>query len=286
MRLSVFAAVTVAALGVISSNTFATANLLYSNGPFITSPNGGTGAIAGLPLSKAETYNSVATPGAAAALAFGTKLAEDFTVPAGGWDVASFKVFAFQNYPSSATTWSQTITKVSLNLWTATPYTSDSPDLPAGTTIPQPVLAQAVSFDVTGQGEFVAHRVSGSSTTTVRPVYSFTLPATAFTNNGHLDAGTYWLEMQFDGIGATTNNVYVPLVSPRTDAVNLNTRQYAVPLAGIPTTWFEGREGYVNAANPGRPYALPFEVVGTPEPTTLATIGATLSIAAIRRKRR
>ena len=37
--------------------TIAAADILYNNGPFITNPTGGTGTIAGLPISSSDLFN-------------------------------------------------------------------------------------------------------------------------------------------------------------------------------------------------------------------------------------
>lgn len=256
--------------------TPAFAATLYSNGTLVTSPNGGTGNIAGQALSRADPYPlpgsslTATTTGVGAGKLIGAAAADDFYVPNGNWDIDAITVYGFQTYPTSATTFGQTVTKIYLNLWNTTPYTAESPDLPPGTPIPQPLLSAPLEFDVTGQGTFVAHRVSGTSTNTVRPIYSWTVSAEGLPNNGRLDPGHYWLDFSIEGVGPQTNNVFVPLVSPRDQRTEHNARLYNVPFAGSPFSWFEGREGFSAALNePGRAYSLPFELHGTPEPTSL-----------------
>lgn len=290
MRPSLFA------FALLTTTATGLAGVLHSNGPLITDPTGGTGAIAGQPLSKAETFpipgssllGTTTGVGAGKVTVGGTltqlKAADDFTVPAGTWDVDAITVYGFQTYSSSATTFGQTVTGLHLNLWDTTPYTADSPDLPPGTPIPQPLLSIPLSFDVTGQGTFVGHRVSGSSTTTVRPIYSWTVPVDALPNGGKLDPGTYWLEMGYEGDGPQTDNVFVPLVTPRDAVTGHNARLYNVPFSGAPLSWFEGREGFsASLGVPGRAYALPFEIHGTPEPTSLTLLAGAGLLARRRR---
>src|SRR4051812_27319706 len=78
----------------------ALADALYSNGPVVTNPTGGTGAIAGLPISSADPYtgSTAGTLGFAATVATSTAAAEDFVIPAGigGWDLDSVTLYAFQ----------------------------------------------------------------------------------------------------------------------------------------------------------------------------------------------
>lgn len=282
-----------AVLSVSSASFGAVPRLLHSQGPIITSPNGGTGVIAGQPLSKAEAFPfgtlTATTTGVGATKVVNTAAADDFYVPDGGWDVDAVTLYAFQTYPSAATTFAPTINKVYVNLWTATPYLADSPDLPAGTPIPTPVLSAPLTFDVTAaDATFVGHRVSGSSTNTVRPIYSYTVSLDGLPDSGKLAAGHYWLEFAFDGTGPQTTTAFVPLVTPRASVENdPNARLLNAPFGGSQRTWFEGREGFNSATgDPGRAYTLPFEIIGTPEPATLAAIGGSLAVAAVRRRRR
>lgn len=274
-----------ASLILVSATSVGSAATLWSNGTIVTNPTGGTGPIAGLPISTAENYPlpgsslNAATTGVAAGTttisgqSVQLKAADDFYVPDGNWDIDAITVYGFQTYSSSATTYAQTVTQVMLNLWDQTPYTAASPDLPPGTPIPQPLLSVPLSFDVTGQGTLVGHRVSGISTNTVRPVYSWTVPADALPNGGKLAPGHYWLEMSFIGDGPQTDNVFVPLVTPRAQNADHNARLFNVPFSGAPLSWFEGREGFSASLNvPGRAYSLPFELVGTPEPASLSLL--------------
>src|SRR4051812_50172309 len=85
MRLSAF----VVGLGLAAAASLACADDLYSNGPFITNPTGGTGTILGLPISNPDPFTipgqsfTFYTTGVAATVATNTASAEDFTVPAG-----------------------------------------------------------------------------------------------------------------------------------------------------------------------------------------------------------
>src|SRR5436190_8771006 len=81
----------------------ACADDLYSNGPFITNPTGGTGTILGLPISNPDPFTipgqsfTFYTTGVAATVATNTASAEDFTVPTGQvWDLDSVTLYAFQ----------------------------------------------------------------------------------------------------------------------------------------------------------------------------------------------
>lgn len=278
---ALFAAVTL--IGLSSTAFAAIPHLLHSNGPLITDPTGGTGANAGLPISKTEPFpfNGLLgnTTGTNAASSSNSKLADDFYVPAGGWDLDQITVYAFQ------TSTGNTVGTLQLNLWNVTPFTPNSPVPPPDGSTPTPMLATPLTFNIAGTGSFVANRVSGTSTDTTRPIYKYTVSADDLPNGGALPEGHYWLEMSFLDTRSTHAAVYVPLVTPRAQAFNLNMRQFLAFGSPAPY-WFEGREGYGTIENPeGRPYAIPFELVGTPEPAALLTLGAALPVFARRRRR-
>jgi len=261
---------------------------LYSNGPWVTNPTGGTGAIVGLPISNAEGFNIpgssflFSTTGTGATVSVNTAVAEDFTVTGDGWDLDSLTVYAFQ---TSQTT--PSVTQIQVNLWTAPPFSAGSP-APVPDPLPQPVLASALQIPA-GPGTFVAHRQSPTSTSTNRPVFSYTVPLDGLPDSGRLAPGTYWLQWSFAGAATPSANVFTPLVTPRTSAANLNARllnSIDGSSAGA-RIWFEGREGFVANVSDGRPYALPFELAGTnvPEPA-LASALAIGAATILRRARR
>ena len=244
----------------------ATAQTLHSNGPIITNPIGGTGSIAGLPISNCDGFTVpgstfiFSTTGVAGTVSTNTALAEDFTVPEGGWDLDSLVVFAFQTSQTTAS-----VTQVHVNLWTETPYVSGSPDAPAN--LPQPVLAANLVLPA-GPGTFVCHRQSVTSTGTVRPVFSYTVSLDGLPDGGRLAPGRYWIQWSCAGAASPSANVFCPLVSPRAAVQGHNARQFNA-LDGNPASprvWFEGREGYVAGSSEGRAFALPFELLGTVPP--------------------
>lgn len=252
---------------------------LFNNGPLITNPTGGTGTIAGLPISQGDSFvtptgGTSTTLGAQATFATNSLVAEDFDVPAGGWDLDTATFYAFQTGQTTAT-----VTRIHVNLWTAKPYSQYSPETPLPDPLPQPVLVTALDL-AAGPGTFVAHRESAGQTSTNRPMFAYTVSLDGLPNAGQLSEGTYWIEWCFEGASSPSSSVFAPLVSPRTSAHNLNARMFNIPYSGAQRSWFEAREGYqINVAE-GRTYGLAFSLGGTvPEPATALGLLAALLVA-------
>lgn len=259
----------------------ADAALLYENGPIITNPTGGTGSIAGLPISNADPFQFPGNPGIFSTTGFGatfnvqTAAADDFAVPAQGWNLDTATVYSFQTGQTTPTA-----IGVRINLWTAPPFDANSPP-PLPDPLPQPVLAVSLVAPILSTA-FVCHRQSPTATGTVRPVFAYTVGLDGLPDAGELAAGNYWLEWAF--VGTNNSNFFTPLVTPRTSAVNLNARLFNSPFSGTPRQWFEAREGFVDEANPGRTVALPFALNGTvlPEPAAAMLAGP---MVMLRRRR-
>lgn len=277
-----------AVAGLVAAAGMASGDVLFSNGPVVTNPTGGTGAIAGQPISTADEYTVPGQPfvysttGVAATFATNTKSADNFVVPAGEvWDLDAVTLYAFQTSQNTPT-----VHTIRINLWTAAPYSAGSPP-PVPSPLPQPVLAQALVLDA-GEGTFVCHRQSPTGTSTVRPIFAYTVSLDGLPDMGVLPEGEYWLEFSFEGASSPSANVFTPLVTPRSEAFDHNARllNSLDGSAGGPRVWFEGREGYVEGVSEGRAYALPFILHGTPVPgpggLALLAIG---SLAAVRRGR-
>lgn len=277
----------IAGMVVLAFSSFGQASVLYDNGGFVTNPTGGTGAIAGLPISQADGFTLpnqtfvYSTTGVGATVSANTAVADDFEVTGGGWDLDSLTVYAFQTGQSSPS-----VTSIHLNLWTQTPYSVGSPG-----TLPDPLPTPMLVDDLivtAGQGTLAAHRQSPSSTSTNRPVFAYTISLDGLPDQGQLDPGVYWLEWSFDGALTPSANVFTPLVTPRTITSDWNARLFNT-LSGQPAdprVWFEGREGYLSEAVPGRAYELPFILGGTevPEPGIMGIIGL-MSLIGSRRRR-
>lgn len=273
-------------LGALVLTHAAAASVLHDNGPIVTNPTGGTGSIAGLPISNADGFTVpgqsfvFSTSGVGASVALNTALADDFTVTGAGWDLDEVTLFAFQTSQTTAS-----VQRIRVNLWTQAPFSAGSPGAPSQ--LPTPVLAQSLDL-AAGPGTFVAHRQSATGTGSIRPVFSYTVSLDGLPDAGRLAPGTYWLEWSFVGATSPSNNVFVPLVSPRTSVSGHNARQLAAldGQSASPRVWFEGREGFVSGVTEGRAYELPFVLRGSeiPGAGTLWVIGMAAAHAARRRR--
>lgn len=294
MRISFIAGVCIAAP--LSAAT------LFNNGTIITNPTGGTGTIAGQPISQPQLVPNSSVPstipGISATAALGIKVAEDFSVPAGQtWDVDTLTVYAWQTSSAGASP-APTVTSINVNLWNSAPFDALSP-APRPEPLPQPVLPTALSLPVVSS-QFVAFRQSGTTGTSTasRPIFAYTVSLEGLPNGGVFSPGTYWLEWSMLGNVVAGNTsatqVVAAIATPRESAPHgLNARQYA--LGNINgqalTTWFEAREiryelqGTTNVGFFDQPIALPFELNGTvvPEPTSLALFS--LVVPMLRRRR-
>jgi hypothetical protein len=287
-----------AAVAVVAISASSQGGVLFDNGPVVTNPSGGTGTIAGQPISSPQGIPSSPpggptnfTAGVGASWNENVRVADDFIVSGDGWDLDSVSLFAFQ---SNAT--SPTVTHAYFNLWTAAPFSANSPP-PLPDPLPQPMLLSSLEVPVSSS-QFVAYRQTGTGTSSsTRPIYRYEFSLDGLPNGGVLSPGTYWLEWSLLGTGAagtSAGRVWVPLVTPRESAPDLNARLFAA-IDGNPATpysWFEGREiqwfqsGSSWAGQFVQPYALPFVLRGTavPEPTVAGSILAGAVLLARRRR--
>jgi hypothetical protein len=153
--------------------------VLYDNGPLVTHPGGGAGGADASALQTAlgnSTYGFNHSPNAP-----GFRLADDFTVPAGGWTITTITFYAYQT--GSSTT--STINHVNLRIWDGPPGASGS----------------NIVF-----GDTTTNRLTGSSFTNIYRVLDTNLldstrpiMADVVTVNQVLAPGTYWLDWQTGG---------------------------------------------------------------------------------------
>ncbi|MCL4675532.1 MAG: hypothetical protein KJZ59_05805, partial [Pararhodobacter sp.] len=204
---------------------------LHDNGGLVTNPGAGTG---GADVSALQLTNT--TLGSNVSQAGPFRLADDFTVPAGGWTVDKVTVFAYQ----TGSTTTSTITGVNLRIWDGVPGA-------AGSSI-------VFGDDSTNRLESTAftniYRTSGTDlTNTQRPVMA--VVATVGTT---LAAGTYWVDWQLSG--SLGSGPWAPAVTlaGQTNAPGANAVQYV----GSTSTW----QAVVDTGS-SAPQDFPFVVEGS-----------------------
>ena len=154
------------------------AAILFDNGPLTTHPGGGAG---GANASAVQTALGLTTFGFGHAITTGFRMADDFTVPAGGWNISTITFYAYQTGSTTTTT----IDNVNLQIWNGVPGAGGS----------------SVVF-----GDTTTNRLAGSSFTNIYRVTDTALTgstrpimADVVTVNTTLPAGTYWLDWQTGG---------------------------------------------------------------------------------------
>src|SRR5688500_17812262 len=98
----------------------ATAQVLYNNGPLATGNTTGSGVAAPPGAQWSECAEDCANPGdqqnttaGFRAISTTDRIADDFTVPAGGWNITTVNFFGYQT--GSSTT--STFTACTLRIW-------------------------------------------------------------------------------------------------------------------------------------------------------------------------
>jgi hypothetical protein len=232
----------------------ASAVVLWNNGGYVTNPTGGTGTIAGQPISQIQLPSTTFGFGLNEAAVPPVRLADDFTVGGPGWDLDTVTV---HGYLTGATV--PTATSVRLELFNGAPASG-------GTSL-------GVQTVPAGPGTLIAYRQTSTGTSdSTRRVFAYTVSMDGFANNGQLAPGTYWLAYSL--VGAS----FVPPVTPRETAPNLNGQQF------VNNAWA------VLDDDPGTATlgaAIAFQLDGTvvPEPASLSVL-AVGALATLRRRRR
>jgi hypothetical protein len=205
---------------------------LYTNGSFISQPTGG-GPSGTDPVSILQSPDT----------AFGSgcannpfRLADDFTVPAGGWTIQRVDVFGYQTQTAPGGSTVSPFTTGTLRIWNGPPN--------AGGTI---VFGDTTTNRQTTTGWSGVWRVlSTALTNQQRPIMRVSMDNLNIT----LPAGTYWVDF---GIAPASGGAFCP---PNTSTSATNN---ALQLATAPDTW----QAVVDGGS-GRPLDFPFQLFGTP----------------------
>jgi len=158
----------------------ALAQVLYDNGPLVTHPGGGAG---GLNASALQTALGLATYGWGAQLTASNRMADDFTVPAGGWNIGTIEFYSYQTTAAAPS-----ITAINVQIWNGKPGDATSTVVFGDPTTNRLSAGNPVILSNT-------YRVLDTGLLdTARRVQTVTADIGAT-----LAAGTYWLDWQYDG---------------------------------------------------------------------------------------
>jgi hypothetical protein len=211
--------------------------LLHDNGPLITHPTGGLG---GNPASAVQTALLMSLYGFGAQLSAGNSMADDFTVTGAGWNIDEMQFFTYQT--NSGTT--STINDLRVQIYNGPPN--------AGGTVVW--------------GDMTTNRLSSTNWTTIYRVLDTDLLSGArpimravaqLTTPINLAAGTYWVEFQFGGTGAS--GPWAPPVTVLGSTGNGNALQKTS------TGWAAAMD-----AGSGTQQDMPFIIMGTEVPSGYA----------------
>jgi hypothetical protein len=178
---------------------------LYSNGPLITHSGAGAG---GASVSALQTNLALNTYGFGNQISAGNRLADEFTVPAGGgWYITTATFYSYQ----TGSTTSSTINAANLRIWRG------RPDLATSTV----VFGDPTTNRMQSTGWSNIYRTLDTSlTNTERPIMTVVV-----TVNTALAPGTYWLDWQTGGTLAS--GPWAPPISILGQTTTGNAVQYA-----------------------------------------------------------
>ncbi len=211
--------------------------VLYDNGPLVTHPGGGSG---GADASALQTALGMGTYGFGHANTSAFRVADDFTVPTGGWTLDQIIFYAYQT--GSPTT--STITGVYLRIW-------DGPPGDPGSSV---VFGDTTTNIMSATTWSNIYRTLDTDvpTATTRPV----MANTAELGGLYLPEGTYWLDWQTSG--SLASGPWVPPVTVLGSTGTGNAVQFDgavwVPLVDV------------------GPQDLPFQLIGDVTPSVCATL--------------
>lgn len=230
-------------------------NILYDNGPLVTHPGSGSG---GADASVLQTNLGMSTFGFGHQFSTGYWVADDFTVPAGGWDIIGFGFFAYQT--NSTTT--SPITAVHIMIF-------DGPPGAVGTN--------------TLFGDNNTNRLTSSEFTNIYRVVDYDITNNqrpVFRNDCLFDLnlapGTYWVAWQTDG--TLSSGPWAPPISVLGQTTTGNGQQ-------LLSVWADANDGGTGTAQ-----GFPFLIYG-PDPVPVSNwalfigIGLILVFAMMRFRR-
>ncbi|MCX7545033.1 hypothetical protein [Marinicella gelatinilytica] len=155
--------------------------IIYDNGPLVNSPGTGVGGMDESVLQK--TSLGMDTLGFGHQVSTGYRVADDFVVPAAGWNIGQIEFFAYETGETAST-----ITLVNLQIWDGPPGQSGS-QVVFGDTVTN-IMSQTAPANILR----VTETDSGADN-------SRQIAVSVVDVNINLPAGTYWLDWQSEGSG-------------------------------------------------------------------------------------
>ncbi len=209
----------------------AVAASLYSNGPLVNSAGTGAG---GLDESVLQGNLGMTTLGSGHQVSAGNRIADDFTITGADWNITNITFYAYQTGETAST-----ITAVNLRIWDGVPGA-------AGSNI---VFGDDTTNIMTSTVNSNILRVTEATTGTAT---NRQIAASDVAVNITLSAGTYWLDWQSDGSGAS--GPWAPPITITGQTTTGNARQFTTT-SGV---WTDLTDGGTTT-----PQGLPFIIQGT-----------------------
>lgn len=230
--------------------------VLYNNGPLVTHPGGGYG---GADASVLQTNLGMSTYGFGHQVYYNYWVADDFTVPEGGWDIEGFAFFAYQTYSDI----NSTITAIHLVILDGPPN-----DVNSNIVFGDQTTNRMTSSDFTNIYRVLDYGMGDN----YRPIM---LNACMF--DLQLEAGTYWVMWQTDG--TLSSGPWAPPVTILGQTTTGNALQYV-------TSWASALD-----TGTSTPQDFAFLIYGAAEPVpvsgwALLLGGILIAIAVFFRYRR
>ncbi len=239
-------------------------DLLYDNGGLVNFPGGGFG---GADASVLETALGLSTYGFGAQTSAGNSMADDFVVPAPGWQLDEVMLFAYQ----TGSTTTSTITEVRVQIWDGDPT--------AGGTV---IFGDLTTNRMTNTTWSNIYRsIDTAPLASNRPIMVQTASLGV-----ELTPGTYWIEYQFNG--TLSSGPWAPPITILATPVTGNAKQ------NQSGTWVEALSGTFAQGMPfilmgtevgGGGYGLPevlyylFDETGGTQTTNYAVPGRGAAVA-------
>lgn len=235
-----------------------------------TAANGATPPSGGF-WSEVQSQAGIINTSAGSTVTGAFRLADDFTVTGGGWNVSGFKVYAYQTGSTG-----NPFSGGTMNIWSAAGPAG------GGSIIGTATYGGATDTIATASGNGNIFRIFNSNPGVSVPGTTRRVWEVTFNFNQVLSAGTYWIDYGLVAANAGTafnpSSTHQGLRGP----LGANALQLNGTWAQIVDTSTLGA-GSGNDVNQDLPFIVTGEAV--PEPATMAILGAG-ALALIRRRRK